>query len=315
MILLRVLSYNGARVDGPSAQFDELGGTIGRADTNQLVLPDPERTISRVHARVVFRNGGYGVVDNGSNPISVNGMALGSGREQALKPGDEIQIGGYLLAVSAAVAPAAGDDPFADLFGDAPGLAVPAVAPAPAWAVPAVPITPVSPVAPPAPPARRPAPPPALSPGHIPEDWDPFAPDPVEAPAAGLPADALAGLPQGGDDSLDQLFGLGPTPLQGDPLGAAPAQALLAPPNMAGHADALQALGRQPVLAPASRSDHASELNTPMPLPPAVRPPAAQPAPPQPRGAVFSWQDPPTGGQVVTLPGIHRAAPDVPAAP
>ncbi|MDE2566882.1 MAG: FHA domain-containing protein, partial [Burkholderiales bacterium] len=137
MILLRVLSYNGARVDGPSAQFDELGGTIGRADTNQLVLPDPERTISRVHARVVFRNGAYGVVDSGSNPISVNGLALGSGREQPLKPGDELQIGGYLLGVSASAAPApASDDPFADLFGDAPGLAAPAMAPAPAWAAP-----------------------------------------------------------------------------------------------------------------------------------------------------------------------------------
>ena len=31
--------------------------TIGRADTNQLVLPDPDRAISRVHAQIVFRNG------------------------------------------------------------------------------------------------------------------------------------------------------------------------------------------------------------------------------------------------------------------
>ncbi|MDP2007578.1 MAG: FHA domain-containing protein, partial [Rubrivivax sp.] len=97
MILLRVLSYNGAPVDGLSAAFDELGGTIGRADSNQLVLPDPERTISRVHARLVFRAGGYAVVDNGSNPISVNGEVLGAGREHPLKPGDELQIGGYLL--------------------------------------------------------------------------------------------------------------------------------------------------------------------------------------------------------------------------
>ena len=56
MIRLNVTTYNGQPVSQPlTAQFDELGGDIGRADTNQLVLPDPERTISRVHARVLFR--------------------------------------------------------------------------------------------------------------------------------------------------------------------------------------------------------------------------------------------------------------------
>ncbi len=118
MILLTVLSYNGTPAKGPSASFDELGGTIGRADNNQLVLPDPERTISRVHAKVVFRGGGFAIVDNGSNPISVNGVALGSGREQPLKAGDEVQIGGYLLQASQAKASTV-NDPFADLFGDA----------------------------------------------------------------------------------------------------------------------------------------------------------------------------------------------------
>ena len=89
MILLRVLSYNGAPVDGLSAQFDEIGGTIGRADSNQLVLPDPERTISRVHARIVFRAGGYSVVDNGSNPISVNGEVVGGSVELPMVGLDE----------------------------------------------------------------------------------------------------------------------------------------------------------------------------------------------------------------------------------
>ena len=60
MITLTVVSYNGQPSDGRlSAQFDEMGGTIGRADTNQLVLPDPDRAISRVHAQVVFRSGAF----------------------------------------------------------------------------------------------------------------------------------------------------------------------------------------------------------------------------------------------------------------
>ena len=42
MIRLNVTTFNGLPVSQPlSAQFDELGGDIGRADTNQLVLPDP----------------------------------------------------------------------------------------------------------------------------------------------------------------------------------------------------------------------------------------------------------------------------------
>ena len=327
MILLRVLSYNGAPSDGPAAHFDELGGTIGRADSNQLVLPDPERTISRVHARVVFRAGGYAIVDNGSNPISVNGVALGAGREQPLKPGDQVQIGGYLLAASVAQATAPSDDPFADLFGDAPlGLAAPAAAPtmrsappsAPAWPPPAAPAA-MSPRQVPAPAPRVAAPPAALGPGHIPEDWDPFAPDPVSegsAPAASS-GDAFASLPAGGDDSLDNLFGLSAGPPAGDPLGAAPAQALLAQPNMASHADALESLSRTATLTPASRSDHASELNTPMPLAPRQAPRQAPPPPmqapppsPLPAGAVFSWDDPPRDGRVVTLPGVRRSERD-----
>ena len=64
-----------------SGHFDETGGNIGRGESNQLVLPDPERTISRVHAQVVFRNGRYAIIDRGSNPISVNGRPLGNGQE------------------------------------------------------------------------------------------------------------------------------------------------------------------------------------------------------------------------------------------
>ena len=131
MITLTVISFNGMPGDSSlTAQFDELGGTIGRADTNQLVLPDPDRAISRVHAQIVFRGGAFAVVDRGSNPILVNGQPVGSGREQRVKPGDSVQIGGYVLGVSqsagsgAAAAPA---DPFADLLG-------PAAAPRAPWA-------------------------------------------------------------------------------------------------------------------------------------------------------------------------------------
>lgn len=326
MIQLTVLSYNGAPADGPSASFDELGGTIGRADNNQLVLPDPERTISRVHARVVFRSSGYTIVDNGSNPISVNGMALGSGREHPLMPGDQVQIGGYVLQASESASAGASDDPFADLFGDAPvGLAVPPPAPTPMRSV-----TQTWQPAPPPPQVASPWPAASpLAPGQIPDDWDPFAPDhaapppaparaPVAAPPAGIGDDLLFDLPlqpAGGGDSLDDLFGLSAAPASGDPLGAAPQQALLMQPNTAAHADPLQSLSKPAAIGAASLGDFGSELNTPMPLQravPATPPPAAPaaPVPPAagglPAGAVFSWDAPPRDGKVVTRPSVQR---------
>ena len=93
--------------------------TSAAAENNQLVLPDPERTISRVHAQVVFRNGRYAIIDRGSNPISVNGRPLGNGQEAFIQPGDEVQIGGYAMRVEAAAATggAGAADPFADFAG------------------------------------------------------------------------------------------------------------------------------------------------------------------------------------------------------
>ena len=124
MITLTVISFNGAPpASSLSAAFDELGGTIGRADTNQFVLPDPDRTISRVHAQLVYRNGSFAVIDKGSNAVLVNGKALGNGREAPIKDGDWLQIGGYQIEIRAGGAGAAGakaNDPFADLLGPAP---------------------------------------------------------------------------------------------------------------------------------------------------------------------------------------------------
>ena len=296
MIVLTVISYNGAHADGPSARFDEIGGTIGRADSNQLVLPDPERTVSRVHARIVYRATGYAIIDCGSNPIAVRGTPLGSGHECPLEIGDQVQIGGYLLEVSAPL-PAV-DDPFADLFGEAPALAVPS-APA-VGSRPAPPIGRGSDVAASATAPARPAPvlesssarPPAAT---IPEDWDPFAPEPESSPLAAAPAAAGFGVLPASAESLDLLFGLDAMP-GGDPFGGVPGSA----PNTAGDADPLRALAQPaPPAPPASVGDAGSELNTPLPA-----------------GAVFSWNDPPRDARVVTLPGVRRPEPEaVPVPP
>ena len=105
------------------ADFDELGGSIGRADGNALVLPDPERHISRTHAAIEYRNGAYILRDLGtSSPVILNGRPVGKGREAKLSGGDRLEIGGYTLEVRAA-APAPRDDPL-EMFGQ-PGARPP----------------------------------------------------------------------------------------------------------------------------------------------------------------------------------------------
>lgn len=339
MIVLTVQSFNGQPTAGLAASFDELGGTVGRADTNQLVLPDPERSISRVHAQVVFRHGNFALVDRGSNPVLVNGTPLGNGRETPLKHGDTLQIGGYLIGVTLGQQTTA-KDLFADLFGDAAGAKPPAAAPKPPPPLftqsfgPAS-ATPAPWPAPAAPPlfAAPATPAPAAGGAVIPDDWDPFAPAPAPSP---LSVAAPAPRPQAnpyipdlplqapsGSDSLDALFGLGGPAGNADPFAGSPLAAPLAGPNTAADADPLRALGLQPPAPPAAVSDHVSDLNTPWmaaPLREAVPPaPALPPSlPPSsvPPGAVLSWNHPSRETKVVTLPGVRRVEPaDVPVEP
>ncbi len=276
MITLTVISFNGRPIEPAlSASFDELGGTIGRADTNQLVLPDPERSVSRVHARVSFRNGQYAVVDQGSNPVSVNGRPLGQGKEAPLAAGDQVQIGGYLIEARVGVkAPAgAAADPFADLFGPSTpsaasaaaglfdplvGFAASPATPAPRAPASAAPFDPFAALGSgPAPAAGLPgsargsAPP--AKPG-IPDDWDPFAPPASSAARPG--AAAAFGAPAHGARDL------------GLDLGAAAPMPLL--PDMAGNGaadnaslDSLFGLSAGPAGDPLARS----ALDAPIALP------------------------------------------------
>lgn len=338
MITLTVFAFNGApSAEHLSAGFDELGGTIGRADTNQLVLPDPERSISRVHAQVVYRNGGYAIVDRGSNPISVNGRPLGSGAESPLKAGDEVQIGGYSLRVSmkaAGSAAASSNDPFADLLG--PASSAPAAKAAPGAFDPlAYKSDPVPGTHPGA--YFRSAPPPAASApasaGGIPDDWDPFAPiaapnapaapkgrDPLNlgldigaaAPAALIPGMGPAAAPS--SDSLDALFGLKPGgSSNADPLGGSFLSEAAAQPNMAAHADPLRSLNAAPQATREALPDNFSDLNRAFELPPAMEPPKAAPAPTPAAalssgGPVLSW-DSAAEGHTVIRPSARIAEP------
>lgn len=100
VLTLTAISLNGAPlVPAPKACFGAQGGHIGRADSNQMVLPDPARLVSRVHARVARRGDRFTLVDLGLNPTSVNGRALVRGETAVLHGGEQVLLGGYVIRV------------------------------------------------------------------------------------------------------------------------------------------------------------------------------------------------------------------------
>lgn len=180
------------------ATFDEFGGTIGRAPENLLPLPDPERTVSRVHACVRCRQSGYSIEALGTNPTLVNGVPLERGLERPLRPGDSIQIGAYVIDVLADVATtvetaAAVDDPDESAFSDTAAPPLEAFPP------------PVS--------ASRPI---------LASDWDPFEADSASAGALANRA-PFRGADVGSSSGVDELFDLTPPTSPTPPQPSAPA--------------------------------------------------------------------------------------------
>jgi FHA domain-containing protein len=305
-----------------------------------------------VHAQVVFRNGGYAVVDRGSNPITVNGRSLGNGQEASLKAGDQLQIGGYALRVDS-VGVGASSVP-ADPFADFAGLAAPA-APA-ARPVPQPPssanLDPLAGfgMAPGAPSAGGFGSPTKAAPvaSGIPDDWDPFASGPAakagpadfarslgQAPGTaanfGLevgargPGALIPDLPASGAggsaDSLDALFGLGPS-AGADPLAGSIFAQADALPNMAANADPMKSLNSIARANVQAAAQVVPELNTPFEAVPRRPAPSVAPvaaptpltyqSPPAIPGAVLSWHEAEGGGHTVIRP---RTAAPVAAAP
>lgn len=74
--------------------------TIGRAPDCDLVLDDPKRYVSRVHAIIARADGGYALtVASKVNFVLVNGQRHGPNSTATVRPGDHLEIGRYQLEV------------------------------------------------------------------------------------------------------------------------------------------------------------------------------------------------------------------------
>ena len=96
----RAIHLNGEHSDARRV-FDQAGGSIGRGAECDLVLPDPDRRVSRLQARISFSGGQYLVVNaSTSNPMYVNGVELVPGSTRVIVDGDELRAGSYVLTVA-----------------------------------------------------------------------------------------------------------------------------------------------------------------------------------------------------------------------
>ena len=82
-----------------SLVLDRRSATIGRASSTDWPLPDPELHISGRHCDILFRNGGYELVDNSTNGTFVNNEPRRLTGPHRLRDGDLIRIGKYEVGV------------------------------------------------------------------------------------------------------------------------------------------------------------------------------------------------------------------------
>jgi type VI secretion system FHA domain protein len=141
MIWIRIVSKDGTPASALAlgvplaARFGESVGDLGRGVGCTLVLPDPDRAISRKQALVTNQGGRHFIRPIGANlDIHLNGRQLPADVESPLDIGAEIRIGPYLMRVertlneslpkaapqapAAAPPPRGGDDPL-EIFGGA----------------------------------------------------------------------------------------------------------------------------------------------------------------------------------------------------
>ncbi len=179
--------YRGDTLDR-EVELGERNVRIGRGEQNDIVLPDPAKSVSRFHAELRFENGRYSVVDlNSQNGTWVAGRRV---QQAVLEPGVPVVLGTYRVVLKVETPPPS-PEPAADV-GEATMIrpVSSAVTPPESIATPTV----AAPSKPAPPPVQAPAPPPA--PAVVPPPVAAKAPPPPKPPAVEAPkAEAVAPPP------------------------------------------------------------------------------------------------------------------------
>jgi type VI secretion system protein len=117
--------------------------TIGRGSDNDLVLPDPNRHLSKNHCTIAFDGRAYTITDTSTNGVFLNNNPerLPRGVPTPLGEGSVMRLGDYTMTIAAITPPGASVPPMAPvqpsaspddgLFGDPLGGADPFAAPEP----------------------------------------------------------------------------------------------------------------------------------------------------------------------------------------
>ncbi|WP_422038817.1 type VI secretion system-associated FHA domain protein TagH [Roseibium sp.] len=265
----------------------DRGFDIGRHEHLDWSLPDPQRVISGKHCEVRFEGGNFVLYDVSTNGTFLNGSPNRMDKAHALRSGDRLMIGDYIVAVTLD----AGEGSGAGFSGGAPAGAEPSYPSGPAqWQSPAqAPAAPASPQWPAAQPAATP---------HYPAQetgspWDaPASTDmegrhapPSQAPGIGTPADDVWSQQGHGWGSADpalydpqsrQPESEPVRPAQADPLDHLAAQPSMQPPvppvppapvpTEPVQAPAAPSAGPGPAASFPSAAPEAAEQGTPEPL-------------------------------------------------
>lgn len=219
----------------------DRGFDIGRHEHLDWSLPDPQRVISGKHCEVRFEGGNFVLYDVSTNGTFLNGSPNRMDKAHALRSGDRLMIGDYIVAVTLDAGEGAG----AGFSGGAPAGADPSYPSGPAqWQSPAqAPAAPASPQWP----AGQPAATPHYPAQETSSPWDAPASTgmegrhapPSQAPGIGTPADDVWSQQGHGWGSADpalydpqsrQPESEPVRPAQADPLDHLAAQPSMQPP-------------------------------------------------------------------------------------
>ncbi len=176
--MAKLIIYRGDTLDR-EVDLGERNARIGRGDQNDIVLPDPAKSVSRFHAELRFDQGRFSVVDlNSQNGIWVAGRRV---PQATLEPGVPVVLGTYRLVLKEELPPPSATPETTE----ATLLAAPAPAEPSSAATMAAPPRPAA--APPPPPAPKleppgPVPKPAPVAAPVPEPKPAPKPEPPPAP-------------------------------------------------------------------------------------------------------------------------------------